>query len=120
MSDLTICLESSRVRIRQGSMMTYQMHNYSESKHPAELPEIGQYLQEGKAPDHYTENKRKILTIKAAPYTFINGNLYRLGLDDILRQCALEHERKDIIQETHSGAAGGHFSVDTTIKKILQ
>ena len=46
--------------------------------------------------------------------------MYNLGLDDILRRCALEHERKYIIQEAHSGAVGGHFSVDITIKKILQ
>lgn len=32
----------------------------------------------------------------------------------------MEHEREDIIQEAHSGAAAGHFSVETTIKKILQ
>ena len=87
---------------------------------PSELVEIGQYLQEGKAPDHYSEKRKKILTIKVAPFTLINGNLYKLGLDDVLRRCALEHEREDIIQEAHSGAAGGHFSVETTIKKILQ
>ena len=51
---------------------------------PAELAEVGQYLQEGKAPDHYLEKRKKILTIKAAPYTLISGNLYKLGLDDIL------------------------------------
>ena len=51
---------------------------------PIELAEIGQYLQEGKAPDHYSEKRKKILTIKAAPYTLISGNLYKLGLDDIL------------------------------------
>ena len=46
--------------------------------------------------------------------------MYKLGLDDILRRCALEHERQDIIQEAHSGAIASHFSVETTIKKILQ
>ena len=52
---------------------------------PAELVEIGQYLQEGKAPDDYSEKRKKILTIKVATYTLISGNLYKLGLDDILR-----------------------------------
>ena len=36
---------------------------------PSELVEIGQYLQEGKAPDHYSEKRKKIVTIKAAPFT---------------------------------------------------
>ena len=87
---------------------------------PSELVEIGQYLQEGKAPDHYSEKKTKILTIKVDPFTLINGNLYKLGLDDVLHRCALEHEREDIIQEAYSRPAGGHLSVETTIKKILQ
>ena len=52
---------------------------------PSELVEIGQYLQEGKAPEHYSEKRKKILTIKDAPFTLINGNLYKLGLDDVLR-----------------------------------
>ena len=60
---------------------------------PSELAEIGQYLQEGKAPDHYSEKRKKILTIKVAPFTLINGNLYKLGLDDVFHRCALEHER---------------------------
>ena len=51
---------------------------------PTELAEIIQYLQEGKAPDHYLKKKKKILAIKAAPFTLISGNLYKLGLDDIL------------------------------------
>ena len=52
---------------------------------PVELAEIGQYLQEGKAPEHYYEKKNKILTIKSTPFTLINGTLYKLGLDDVLR-----------------------------------
>lgn len=50
----------------------------------AELEEIRQYLEEGKAPEHYSEKKKKIITIKATPFTLINGNLYKLGLDDVL------------------------------------
>ena len=63
---------------------------------------------------------KKILTIKSTPFTLINETLYKLVLDDILCQCALEHERHDIIQEAHSGATSGHFLVETTIKKIIQ
>ena len=56
---------------------------------PAELTEIAQYLQEGKAPENYSEKRKKILTIKATPFTLINGSLYTLGLDDVLHRCAL-------------------------------
>ena len=72
-------------------------HLFRVKEIPTELVEIGQYLQERKAPYHYSEKRKKILTIKVAPYTLINGYLYKIGLDDILRRCALEHERKCII-----------------------
>ena len=87
---------------------------------PIELSEISQYLQERKAPIHYSKKRKKILTIKDTSFTLINWSLYKLGLDDVLLQCALEHERHDIIQEAHAGSVGGHFSIDITIKKILQ
>ena len=70
-----------------------------------ELAEIGQYLQEGKAPEHYSEKKKKILTIKATPFTLINGTLYKLVLDNVLHRCGLKHEIHDTIQEAHLGAA---------------
>ena len=50
----------------------------------------------------------------------VNGSLYKLGLDDVLRRCVLEHERHDTIQQAHAREAGGHFQVDTTIMKIFQ
>ena len=84
-----------------------------------DLAEISQFLQEEKAPKGYSEEKNKILAIKASLFTLINESLYKLGLDDVLRRCVLEHERYDIIEEAHSRAVGGHFQVDTTIKKIL-
>ena len=121
MSDPTICPELSRVRIRQGLTTTYHMHTYLELKQYSQnWQKLANTYKNEKAPNHYSKKKKKILTIKVSPYTLINGNLYKLGLDDILRRCALKDEIQDIIQEAHSGAAGGHFSVETTIKKILQ
>lgn len=58
--------------------------------------------------------------MKAAPYTLINGFLYRLGVDDILWRCVLDHEQVGIMEEAHAGSAGGHFQADTTTKKVLQ
>ena len=65
-------------------------------------------------------NKKQILAMKSAPYSLINGLLYKMGLDDILRRCVLEHERNNIMYEAHYGPAGGHFQADTTAKKIQQ
>ena len=62
--------------------------------------------------------KKQILAMKAAPYSLINGFLYKIWLDDILKRCVLEHERDQIMHEAHYGPAGGHFQADTTAKKI--
>ena len=64
--------------------------------------------------------KKQILAMKAAPYSLINGFLYKMGLDNILRRCSLEHERDNIMHEAHYELVGGHFQVDTTPKKIQQ
>ena len=58
--------------------------------------------------------------MKAAPYSLINGFLYKMGLDDILRRCVLEHERNNIMHEAHYGPTEGHFQADTSDKKIQQ
>ena len=64
-----------------------------------------------------TKNKQ-ILAMKAAPYSLINESLYKMGVDDILRRCVLEHERNNIMYEAHCELVGGHFQADTTAKKI--
>ena len=78
---------------------------------PAELEEIAQFLENGQAPEGMSTKKKQILAMKDAPYSLINGFLYKMGLDDILRRCLLE---------AHYGLAGGHFQENTTGKKIQQ
>ena len=87
---------------------------------PSNLAEIAQFLQEGTTPQGYSEKKNKILAIKPNPITLINKSLYKLGLDDILCRCGLEQKIHDIIEEAHSRSVGGHFQVNTTIKRIIQ
>jgi hypothetical protein len=66
-------------------------------------------LEEGKAPKDLLENKNKVLALKAAPSTIINGYIYKMRHDDVLRICSLEHEKEDIINEAHAGPTGGNF-----------
>ena len=53
--------------------------------------------------------KKQILAMKVAPYSLINGFLYKMGLDEVLHWCLLEHERENIMHEAHYGTAGGNF-----------
>jgi len=86
---------------------------------PHGLADIAQFLEAGRAPEEFSERQRKILAMKAAPYTLINGFLYRLGVDDVLRRCVLDHEKVGIMNEAHSGSAGGHFQADTMTRRVL-
>ena len=58
--------------------------------------------------------------MKVAPYSLINGFLYKMGMDEVLRPCVLEHERESIMHEAHYGPSRGHFQSDMTTKKIQQ
>ena len=52
-------------------------------------------------------------------FTLIAGQLYKLGLDEILRRYVLEHERRRILEEVHAGVAGGHYAGKLTAQKVL-
>lgn len=60
---------------------------------PKEIEEITKFLEEGKAPHDISTNKKNILSLKAMAFTLMNGYLYNIGSDDIIRIFALEHER---------------------------
>jgi hypothetical protein len=77
-------------------------------------------LEEGKALDDLSTNKKKVLSLKATPFTIINVYLYKMRHDDVLRRCALEHEREYIINEAHVGPVRGHFQANMTTQNILQ
>ena len=57
---------------------------------------------------------------KSTPFTWIGGNLFKLGLDQILRRCVREEEVFHILLTHHDGPCGGHFAVKRTSFKILQ
>ena len=55
--------------------------------------DIIQFLQEGQSLIELSERKKKVLAMKIAHSSFINGHLYKMGPNNVLHQCALEHER---------------------------
>jgi hypothetical protein len=57
--------------------------------------------------------------VKVADYQLIVGNLYKLGVDNILRRCVMEHERIIILAEAHEGIAGGHYAGKDIGQKLL-
>eukprot|EP00253_Pinus_taeda_P014972 PITA_14972 len=69
--------------------------------------------------DVNAQEKSKIVR-KSAPFTWIGGNLFKLGPDHILRRCVREEEVFDILLTCHDGPYGGHFAAKRTAFKILQ
>jgi len=63
--------------------------------------------------------QKQHLVVRAADYQLIAGHLYKIGLDQILKRCVPQHERKAILWECHVGVAGGHLGNKTTVRKIL-
>ena len=64
--------------------------------------DILKFLTTGNALAKYSEKQRKQLVVKAVDFTIIVGQLYKLGLDEILRWYVLSHERPLILQESHA------------------
>ncbi|KAH9287936.1 hypothetical protein KI387_032053, partial [Taxus chinensis] len=55
----------------------------------------------GVAPEGMMALEKKQLAIHVTPFMLISGDMYKLGRDEVLRYCVLEHESKDIMDEAH-------------------
>ena len=71
---------------------------------------IIEFLTIGTACARYSTKQNKQLVVKATYFTYIVGQLYKLGLDEILRRYVLNHERPLILDEAHNTITGGHYS----------
>ena len=60
------------------------------------------------------------LTLFAIYHLLIIGdNLYRRGVEFVLRQCITHEEAKIFLNDAHSGVCGGHLFGLATTQKIL-
>jgi transposase InsO family protein len=58
--------------------------------------------------------------VHAADFSLIVGQMYKMGLDEILRRCVMETERPLILTEAHEGLVGGHYIGKSTTQKALR
>ncbi|KAH9324537.1 hypothetical protein KI387_004715, partial [Taxus chinensis] len=54
--------------------------------------------------------ERKQLAIRIVPYMLNIRDMYKMGYDEVLHHCVLEHERVTIMKEVHGGIVGGHYA----------
>jgi hypothetical protein len=64
------------------------------------------------------EYKRHI-ALKALKFTLVDGKFHYLGQDTILWHYLDLEEVAIVLNELHKGMGGSHFSIDITIRKIL-
>ena len=55
----------------------------------------------------------------SASYSWIEGDLFYIGPDLIMRWCVREDEIHDILSSSHNEPCGGHFSNKRTTYKVL-
>ena len=82
--------------------------------------DIANYLVSAQFPPHLSSKEKINIVRKSAPFTWIRGNIFKLGLDQILRRCVREEEFFDILLTCHDRPCGGHFAVKMVAFKILQ
>eukprot|EP00253_Pinus_taeda_P003471 PITA_03471 len=81
---------------------------------------IANYLVSAQLPPHLSSKEKSRIMRKSAPFTWIRGNLFKLGPNQILRRCVREDEVFYILLTYHDGPYGGHFAAKRTAFKILQ
>lgn len=84
------------------------------------LHDIWCFLERGEFSSSLTREQRRWLARKDMRYRIINGSLYCMGKDNVLRRVPHEDEIESILEACHEGVCGGHFAHDITSRKILQ
>lgn len=86
---------------------------------PSWYEKIGEYLSTSTFPKEMALGERPKLALKSKTFQLINGLLYKMGPDQILRRCVMEEEIPNVLKEAHDGLAGGRMGPDATARKVL-
>ncbi|KAL3699575.1 hypothetical protein R1sor_017597 [Riccia sorocarpa] len=76
-------------------------------------------LTKGSLPEDTPYHIKKKMAQKSAQDTLIEGELYKQGIDQVLRRCVNEKDVPRILEEAHEGPSGGHGAGESTAQKIL-
>eukprot|EP00253_Pinus_taeda_P036103 PITA_36103 len=82
--------------------------------------DIENYLVSAQFPPHLFSKEKSKIVRKSAPFTWIGGNLFKLGPDQILRRWVRVEEVFDILLTSHDGPCGGHFPAKRTAFKFCK
>ena len=60
------------------------------------------------------------MELRSQTFTIIARQMYKKGIDKVLRRCVPDHEQMNVMREAHQGIAGGQLAAHATRMKILQ
>ena len=78
------------------------------------------YLQCGTSPNYLNAKQKRALRLKSTKYQLLHGILFRKNYDGVLLVCLEKQDVDNVMSNMHDGPVGGHFSRDTTTRKILR
>jgi hypothetical protein len=82
--------------------------------------DIANYLVSGNFPQHFSHKEHRCKIIrKSAPYSWIQGYLFKMGHDHVLHCCLREDKIYDVLHACHDEPNGGHFATKITTLKVL-
>eukprot|EP00253_Pinus_taeda_P011204 PITA_11204 len=85
-------------------------HLFAMSTDSLWFADIANFLVTGKTPPHLAAREKQSIVQKSAAYFWIQGDLFYIGLDLIIRRCVREEKVVDILKSAHDEPCGGHFA----------
>ena len=85
---------------------------------PSEFDDIISYITNCIYPPGLNREEKSVFQHKAAPYSLIKKNLFKMGADEQLLRCLEKKDRKTVMRALYSGPSGGHFAAITTVNRI--
>ncbi|XP_076945179.1 uncharacterized protein LOC143616142 [Bidens hawaiensis] len=73
----------------------------------------------GDLPEHWPRRKKKHLMAQVKQYIWDDPDLFKIGVDQMIRRCIPEEDVRSVLEHAHSSACGGHFSGQKTARKVL-
>ncbi|KAI3780893.1 hypothetical protein L2E82_10886 [Cichorium intybus] len=78
------------------------------------------FLATGAIPTHWTKQRQKQFRTYAKRFIWDDPDLFKVGEDQIIRQCVPDSEIGEVLEHCHASACGGHFSGKKTGYKVLE
>jgi len=95
-------------------------HLFSISVISSWFADIANYSVARRFPPNLSSKEKTNIVRETATFTWIGGNNFRLGPNNILRTCVREEEVFEILSSWHNGPYGAHFAAKRTTSKFLQ